>query len=306
MSGPPHRFQVTASGQSRHSGSAAEAHPTDRHWRPWHALHMLAILLPPALVVIAVGRYAVNVPYWDQWELVEPLRKLYAGQLSASDLWVQHNEHRILFPRVVMLALARASRWNIFYELSANVVFASLTFIFLWKLLRTTVHQISPTLSLMLAVPCSMLTFSLAQWQNWTWGWQVAIFMNALGSVVTVWSLSRWPADWRGPAVAFGGALLGTFSLINGLFLLGIVPLGVLLGRVPGAVRQDEHQPETHHQQRSQTVVVSDGVVQSSVYEESQRVAAHCQGGDDHRGYDGHQARDRNGQGLQTGGAGPA
>jgi hypothetical protein len=71
----------------------------------------------------------------------------------------------------------------------------------------------------------------LAQWENWTWGWQVIFFMNALGGVVAVWGLSRWPADWRGPAVAFGAAMLSTFSLANGLVLLGILPLGVLLGR---------------------------------------------------------------------------
>ncbi len=82
----------------------------------------------------------------------------------------------------------------------------------------------------MLAVLSSMVTFSSAQWENWTWGWQVAFLMNALGSVVSVWSLSPWPTDWRGPAVAFGGALIGTFSLIDGLVLLGIVLLGVLLG----------------------------------------------------------------------------
>ncbi len=197
----------------------------------WRTLVGLAILLPPALVVIAIGRYAVDVPFWDQWALVEPLRKLYASQLSFSDLWAQHNEHRIVLPRLVMLALDWASRWNILYELYANVAFALLTFLFLWKLLRTTLHQISPTFALMLAVLSSMFTFSLAQWENWTWGWQVAFFMNALGGVVAVWSLSRWPADWRGPAVAFGAALFSIFSSANGLVLLGILPLGVLLGR---------------------------------------------------------------------------
>jgi len=67
---------------------------------------LVLALVPLAFLLCVVARYAVPVPYWDQWEFVPLLEKTYHGQLTFHDLWAQHNEHRILFPRIIMLALA--------------------------------------------------------------------------------------------------------------------------------------------------------------------------------------------------------
>src|SRR5208282_4675420 len=83
-----------------------------------HGGKMLA-LLPLAFLIWMVSRYAVSVPFGDQWELVPLLEKTYHETLTFHDLWAQHNEHRILFPKIIMLGLAHLTGWNIYYELVA-------------------------------------------------------------------------------------------------------------------------------------------------------------------------------------------
>ena len=63
-------------------------------------------LLPLAFLIWVVVQYAVVVPYLDQWELVPLLEKTYHGELTFHDLWAQHNEHRLIFPQIIMLLLA--------------------------------------------------------------------------------------------------------------------------------------------------------------------------------------------------------
>ena len=88
-----------------------------------HGAKILA-LVPLAFLIWMVVQYAVAVPFWDQWELVPLLEKTYHGELTFHDLWAQHNEHRIFFPKIIMLVLARLTGWNIHFELAVNIVLA--------------------------------------------------------------------------------------------------------------------------------------------------------------------------------------
>jgi hypothetical protein len=189
----------------------------------------LGVLVAPGLALAAVARYGVNVPAWDEWELALKFAKLAAGQLSLADLLAQHNEHRVFFPRLALLGLGRLTHWNLLYELYLNLAVAGLTFLLLWRLLALTLRDLHPALPLALAVPISLLTFSLAQWENWASGFQLAFFLNALGAVLATWGLARWPAHWGGLAVASAAAVLAALSLASGLAMLAIVALGVLL-----------------------------------------------------------------------------
>ena len=59
-------------------------------------LKWLAYLTPIALLIGFVSRFSVNVPFWDQWGLVNLFDKVGAGSASFGDFFAQHNEHRIL------------------------------------------------------------------------------------------------------------------------------------------------------------------------------------------------------------------
>ena len=76
---------------------------------------VIAVLfLPLAFTFSFVYKFGITIPYWDQWELVPLLEKMHNHTLTLADLWAQHNEHRIIFPKILMMLLARLSNWNIF------------------------------------------------------------------------------------------------------------------------------------------------------------------------------------------------
>lgn len=192
-------------------------------------LPLVAAGIPPFMIAVTVARYGVNVPFWDQWELVSLLDKAAVGQLGFTDFWAQHNEHRLILPRAVMLALARATDWDIRYELAANVVVAVGVFGMLALLIERTVRSMAPGLTPWLILAASLSTFSLTQWENWLWGWQLQVFMNALAAVVAVWALACRGAQWPGLVLTLLAAIAGVFSFATGLVLLVLIPFGLLI-----------------------------------------------------------------------------
>lgn len=188
---------------------------------------LVAALIPPGLIAVVMYRYGLNVPFLDEWELVPRLSKALDGQLRFADLWAQHNAHRIVLPRIVLLALARATDWNIRYELAANFAAAMGSLAFLVLLIRRTVKPLAPALTPWLILTASLMTFSLSQTANWLWGIQMVMFMNALAAAFTVWALARWGQRWPGPALAILGAVAGTLSFANGLVIMALVPIGL-------------------------------------------------------------------------------
>jgi len=160
-----------------------------------------------------VGRYGITVPFWDARELVPLLERIQSGTLAFSDLWAQHNEHRIFFPKVIMLALAQLTGWDLTWELIINFILASVTLLFFCHLLRQTLDSSWPWVSILF----SAFIFSPCQWENFSWGWQLSVFFTNLAMGVAVWSVTRWPGRWRGICLAIGAALIASYSVINGL-----------------------------------------------------------------------------------------
>ena len=104
---------------------------TDRLWNPAVtrvgnrarlSVSMLLALVPFVFLVLLVRRCYVDVPVWDEWEVIWRLQRLREGTFTFVDLWGQHNEHRPLFGILAMMTLVRASQWNVAVEVAANVV----------------------------------------------------------------------------------------------------------------------------------------------------------------------------------------
>lgn len=188
--------------------------------------YKLLTLIPFAYLIGVVVKYAVAVPYWDQWDLVPLLDKAYRGEITLHDLWAQHNEHRPLFPRLIMLGLARLTRWNISCELAMNIVLALGLFAVFVCQIRITQRKLGVA-GLRWAIPInSVIVFSISQFQNWLWGWQIQMILSVLAVVGGIVLLANGDFSWR----RFGGAaLLGvvaTYSFANGVLFW---PLGILI-----------------------------------------------------------------------------
>lgn len=187
---------------------------------------ILGIALPVLVLLIACISFSDNIPYMDSWELVPLWDKFYSNQLSFVDLWAQHNEHRLLFPRLIMLGLGYISQWNYLYEIAVNIILGvSIYGVIAYRLYSIDGFKVREYVWLYTSI--SILAFSLIQQENWLWGWQMQIFLNIFAVVGGCFIVSRENFSW----IAFSGAciaaIVATYSFANGMLLWIIA--GVLL-----------------------------------------------------------------------------
>lgn len=212
------------SSRSRTKKSVESVSPVVKRPMRQRALIAFVIFAPLFGLIVLLMRYSVNVPFWDQWELPTLFEKLRAGTVGFSDFFAQHNEHRILFPRLVMAGLAVLTAWNVLYEVAANVVFAIGIFWFLWLIVKRTFA--SSKLQLVTIGTISLILFSPIQFENWMWGWQIQWYLNVLGLVMAIWALWAWRTASPVAKLVVGilGATLATYSLASG-FIVWLVCL---------------------------------------------------------------------------------
>lgn len=194
--------------------------------RLYEYLPLLLALIPVIALAVTVYRCAVDVPYMDEWEFVPLLQKAYAGRLTLGDIWAQHNEHRLLFPYLIMLGMARFTSWNIRSEQLFNLVLAGGILVVLLLQVRATVRQTGIRALSWSAPVLALLVFSFRQHENWLWGSQIQMFLSVLAVLGAIFLLGN--ASFSGRRL-LGAAVLGvvaSYSFANGLL---IWPIGVLM-----------------------------------------------------------------------------
>ncbi|HSC75030.1 MAG TPA: hypothetical protein VLB90_02195, partial [Pseudomonadales bacterium] len=153
-------------GESRKIEKTLDAHVNKTLTTPpWH-------WLPPLITLSLVLALHVDVPYYDQWDLLPLLDAYYQGTLQWQDLLQPHNGHILLLPKIVMLGLAILTQWNTL----AEVLFSFICMLINWFLLQKIAGILlgrAPSITEKITI--SLLVFSLSQAQNWLWGWQLQI-----------------------------------------------------------------------------------------------------------------------------------
>jgi hypothetical protein len=81
-----------------------------------NALTVVGFGAPAAVVFWLVAHYGVNVVEGDQWDDVTVIRNSYTNLFDWGSLWTQHNENRIFFPNLVVIALSRTTHFNVHAE----------------------------------------------------------------------------------------------------------------------------------------------------------------------------------------------
>jgi hypothetical protein len=184
---------------------------------------MSLILLPVLLCGAFIKSYGVNVVFWDEWWMIDVFDKWYAGTLGMSDLLAQHNEHRIFFPRLLILILGHFTGFNTYVNMWAS--WAALGVIATLYFLLMSSPAANFRSSLAQFIPISWLIFNWGHHENLLWGFQICVFLMLLGALGAIYLLSL---DDRSN-LAYGGAILSglvsSFSFANGLF---IWPVGVI------------------------------------------------------------------------------
>jgi hypothetical protein len=193
----------------------------------------LAAALAPFLVLVALlARYAVDVPFGIDWFLTGLVDKAFSGTLSLADLWIQHSDHRILFPNIALVALARLTRWDTRWEVGLNVLAALGT---LAVVLRAPRERPSPWHWGL----ASLIVFSLSQWANWLIGIELCDFLSALASMAALACLGAGSRRaFLAGAVAC--AVLGSYTFACGAVVwpvgLALILAGPRAGRIERAL----------------------------------------------------------------------
>lgn len=201
-----------------------------------------AVLLVPAWLMLWTARdmwlsYSPT-PFNDQWVNIHWWRDAPAyGWLKY--LVSQHNEHRIVFPRLIFLAdwkwFQGRNGLNIaaigLIQLAGAAFFAA----------AAQVRRITALGLLGLAAATSLI-FSLMQWENLFWGFQaqfVGVYAAAAWAIYVFCLASADPDRVRWPAMAGAVALLvlATFNMANGVFAgVAMVLAGIVTRRRMAAI----------------------------------------------------------------------
>ncbi len=219
------------------------------YWPNFVSALSYAILFGGVLT-IGVAAYVVvisysGLPYSDGWTEIFPAA---AGvkQLSFTWLWQQHNEHRLLIPKLFLIADLR-----LFH---AKQVFL-LTSIFAVQLLHLLLLSWSMRVlggwrGALWRTGTGLAAFCLfcpSQWENLVWGFQTCFVLPGLFATLSfVGLLLYWIAPqtasgtrrrWKFLVLSILAALGATYSLANGSILWPLLVFAALLLRLrPPAV----------------------------------------------------------------------
>jgi len=186
---------------------------------------VFAYFIPLLIILWFIASFTVNIPFWDQWDLVNLFEKVFTGRASFKDFFSQHNEHRIIFPKVIYTTLAFVSNWDVRYESYFSVLLVTITFLIFYKISTLSVNKnLSISRHLTNILTCILL-FSLVQYENWLWGFQLAWFLvnMCLAIAVLIIALSNnYPKRLYLAAVP---CFIASFSLAHGLLSwLAVIP----------------------------------------------------------------------------------
>ncbi len=191
--------------------------------------------------IVAIWRYSRSIIFFDQWVDLRYYKGIYQGHLSLLDLFDQHNEHRIFFPRLIMY---------LDYYLGHGIGAINISSIFLMQalhlsLLTWTYSKTNPSKVLLVAATAfgAMLMFSLGQQQNLFWGFQVSFVAIGFASsmsfatfTVALGRLNTGRPYWALIAAAYLLAAVATFTLANGVLTAVILILIALVMRAPATI----------------------------------------------------------------------
>ena len=166
-----------------------------------------------------------NVPSWDDWDMVPFLTG--HQPITIKWLWSQHNEHRVLLPRLLCLGLMRLVTIDFRVGMYANVLgtgVLALALIFSARRLRGR--------SSFLDAFFPMLLLNWGQAANMLWCWQLQFYASMLlvGTILALISCALTPPKLLPSAAVGTCVLLLPLCGANGV---GLVPaLALWLGYV--------------------------------------------------------------------------
>lgn len=203
-------------------------------WLLGRLLALFLIIVGAKLVVISL--YSSPLPFFDQWqgEGKNLLIPWVEGRLSWADLFAPHNDHRILWTRLLVLGLfVLNQQWDTQVEMIVAAGLHALCAVVLgWIIIRRLGRQWETPILIAL-----LLLFGLPfDWEDTlSGGFQSQFYFLILFSIVTIWGLAAHPpASWKWWA-GVGAAVASWFSIASGPLATAAVAGWMILRLFRGA-----------------------------------------------------------------------
>jgi hypothetical protein len=199
----------------------------------WTPVAAAVSLIMSGLYVAFVEYYSVNVPKGDEWVSVIPfVHESLHGQLSLGTLWTQEfNESHMFVPNLIFVASGRFDHLDTRTIMLLSALLLVTAYGLLLVLLR---RYLGRKLTWLATASIGVVWFSLVDYENALWSFQIGWYLVVFFLLVTLWFLlGNWTRHpWLPFAVAVAAAVAGSCSAIQG-FLIWPVGLVCLLWRAP-------------------------------------------------------------------------
>lgn len=189
------------------------------------SLHLLIFFLLSIQTLYACLNYREGV-FADQWDLVPILMAYFNEGDWIKQVFSHHGDHFHSAAYLIMLPIAKASNWNLAYELCVILGLNLFSFLVLYKAVLSPLINTSKGHWFAVALMISAMYFSLSHGGNLLWTWQIAVYLVVFGICLTVYGLNSVKNYYLGFTLALLAASTASFSFSSGF---AIWPIGVLL-----------------------------------------------------------------------------
>jgi hypothetical protein len=205
----------------------------------WPSLCLVAALACGGLAfgakLMLIGKYGSDTPFWDEWDAVGDVLLIPRAHsdLHAANFFVHHNEHRIVFTRILSYLLAVGNgQWDAMLEMTVNAAIHAGFCVALVMLAR---RFVSGSRFAVMALITTALFCTAFDWENTLQGFQSQFYFlewGALGMFVLCIPSEplsgRWWAGWLCGLASLGAMATGFFAAAA---VLAFMVLRAIAGR---------------------------------------------------------------------------
>lgn len=219
----PSASQQTSASPTRHAASEATGDSSatrPRLARLLYAISIAAVILPAIYIASLVRRFGVNVPLWDDWDMVPMIVDAHEGDLKFADLFAQQLEARTLIPKLLFILFTFFGRFDARDGMMFSVLVCALTAWGLFVLLRRSGVSLVATTACFVLIVLSI--FSPAQEELWLLASGFPSFMP-IAFILAGLLILQTRASMLVKFVSCAAlAICSTFTLAHGLLAFGL------------------------------------------------------------------------------------
>ena len=188
-----------------------------------------AALVGPAVFLVYVAHYTVNVPVVDEWLRVPLLHDSLHGHLTIGGLWAQYNETRIFLGNLIFVVFGFVDRFDVRALAFFNAAVFIVTYWLFLMVFRTYLGRRPGPLSVLVI---GVMWFSLADYENPLYGFQVPWYLVVFFFVAMTYLLLI-PNSRRNLAILLAvlAAIAASTAIIQGFVLWPVGLVCILWSR---------------------------------------------------------------------------